>query len=294
MTMQPSPVRPSPVRPFIGRARSARRSAPFAPALAAVLAAAALAAPAHAGIHYQTVTHVETEGQKPQVIRAEAWVDGGSARIEFKESDNPLMPGGAYLLTRDGGESVVIVDPEEKTWARYDLEAMLGSLGNMMQSMGPVVDFDVSGIAVEKLLEEPGGTIHGLSTTHFRYRTTYTMTIKILGMGRANAVERVEDRWLTDALDEAALGVWLRKTPRTGIEDLDKLIDAEMAKIQGVTLKSTDVTTTTGQKGKRSSTSRTTMEVTEFEREVAVDPAKFEVPAGYTETQMVVPGVPEG
>ena len=67
-----------------------------------------------------------------------------------------------------------------------------------------------------------------------------------------------------------------------------------MAKVQGVTLKSTDVTTTTGQKGKQSSTSRTTMELTELEREVTVEPARFEVPAGYTETQMVVPGVPGG
>jgi hypothetical protein len=289
MTMQPSTVRPSTVRP-----RSARRRAPFAPALAAVLAAAAIAAPAHAGIHYRTVTRVEPEGQKAQVIRAEAWVDGGSARIELTESDNPLMPGGAYLLTRDGGKSVVIVDPEEKTWARYDLEAMLGSIGNIMQSMGPLLDFDVSNVAVGKLLEEPGGTIHGLPTTHYRYRTSYVMTVKILGMQRANAVERVEDRWLTDALDDAALGVWLRKAPRTGVEDLDRLIDAEMAKVQGVTLKSTDVTTTTGQKGKRSATSRTTMEVSELERGVTVDPAKFEVPAGYTETQMVVPGVPMG
>lgn len=290
MTMLPSTVRPSTVRP-----NTSPRHALRAPALAAVLAAAALAAaPAHAGLHFKTVTRVEPEGQKPQVIQAEAWVDGGNARIELTESDNPVMPGGAYLLTKDGGENVVIVDPEEKTWARYDLEAMLGSLGNVMQSMGPVLDFDVSGIAVEKLLEEPGDTIHGLSTTHYRYRTTYTMTIKILGMQRASAVERVEDRWLTGALDEAALGVWLRKAPRTGIEDLDKLIDAEMATVQGVALKSTDVTTTTGQKGKRSSTSRTTTEVTALEREVAVEPTRFEIPAGYTETQMVVPGVPEG
>ncbi len=91
-TVRPSTVRPNSVRSNSVRSKTFRRRALRAPALAAVLAAAALAAaPAHAGIHYQTVTRVETEGQKPQVIRAEAWVDGGSARIEFKESDNPLM-----------------------------------------------------------------------------------------------------------------------------------------------------------------------------------------------------------
>lgn len=259
-----------------------------------LLAAAVAAAPAHGGIHYQTVTRIEPDSGKPQVIRTEAWVDGASARVEFEESDNPLMPVGAWLLTKDGGETVVIVDPEQKTWARYDLGAILGSLGSMMQAAGGMIDFAVSNVEVEKLLEEPGDAIHGLPTTHYRYRTSYDMTIKVIGIQRTNSVERVEDRWLTGALDDAALGVWLRKTPQTGIEDLDRLLAAEMEKVQGVPLKMTDVTTMTGQKGKRSSTSRTTMEVTELERGVSVDPAKFEIPAGYTETEMVAPAMPAG
>lgn len=283
--MQSSHVRP---RRALPRVRTAR-----AGALAALLVAAAVAAaPAQAGIHYQTVTRIEPEQGKPQVIRTEAWVDGASARVEFRESDNPVMPAGGYLLTKDGGQTVVIVDPEEKTWARYDLEAMLGALGNVLQAAGPMLDFQVGNVEVEKLSEEPGGSMHGFDTTHYRYRTTYDMTIKVMGMQRTNSVERIEDRWLTDDLDEAALGVWLRKAPKTGLEDLDRLIEAEMQKVQGVPLKMEDVTTTTGQKGKRSSTSRTTMEVTDLEQGVSVDPAKFEIPEGYTETEMVVPGAP--
>lgn len=284
-----------PIQPFHVRLRrsSSRERFLRAGALAALLLVAAVAAtPAQAGIHYQTVTRIEPEQGKPQVIRTDAWVEGASARVEFQESDNPMMPSGGYLLTKDGGQTVVIVDPEEKTWARYDIEAMLGALGNVMQAAGPMLDFQVGNVEVDKLAEEPGGTIHGFDTTHYRYRTTYDMTIKVMGIQRTNSVERIEDRWLTDDLDEAALGLWLRKAPKTGLEDLDRLIEAEMAKVQGVPLKMEDVTTTTGQKGKRSSTSRTTMEVTEIEQGVSVDPAQFEIPEGYTETEMVIPGAP--
>lgn len=271
----------------------ARSRAGRAGAIAALLVAVAVAAaPAHAGLHYQTVTRVEPDRGKPQAIRAEAWVDGASARVDLRESDNSMAPGGHYLLTRDGGETVVIVDPENKTWARYDLGAMLGMLGSMQA--GGMIDFDVSNIEIEKLLDEAGGTIHGLPTTHYRYRTSYAMTIKVIGISRTNSVEQVQDLWVTDELDEAAVGVWLRKAPSTNIEGLDRLISAEMEKVQGVPLKSIDVTTTTGEKGKRSSTSRTTMEVTELERGVSVDPAKFEIPEGYTETEIVIPGMPAG
>jgi len=275
--------------------RSTRRStrahaARGAACTIATLAVAALAAaPAAAGIHYRSVTRTEAENQKPQAIAVEGWVEGASAKIAFHESGNPVAPAGSYLLTRDGGATVLLVDPEEKTYAEWDLEAMLASVGSMMQAMGPLLNIEIAGIEVEKLAEEPGGTIHGLPTTHVRYRTSYDMVIRVLGMRRANAVEQVQDIWATDALADVGLGVWLRKAPKTGFGELDELIAAEVGKVQGVALKMTQVSTTTGEKGKRSSVTRTTMEVTELERALTIPPATFEVPAGYTRTEIAMP-----
>jgi len=273
------------------RRPTTRRAARATACAIAALAFAALAAPAAAGIHYRAVTRTEAENQKPTTIETEAWIEGESAKVAFTESANPVAPAGTYILTRDGGKTVVLVNPEEKTWAEWDLEAMLGAVGAVFQSMGPMLNFTISNVAVEKLAEEPGGSMHGLPTTHYRYRTSYDMEMKVIGIRRANSVDQVQDVWSTDALTDVALGLWLRKAPKTGFEDIDGLIEAEMSTVHGVPLKMESVSTMTGEKGKRSSVTRTSMEVTELERGVSVPPATFEIPAGYTRTEMMVPGV---
>lgn len=267
--------------------RTARVLSPLT-AVVLVVAALAPAVPAAAGIHYRSVTTSEVVGQgSSHTLRVEGWVDGAKAKIEFRESDNPTMPAGAYLLTQDGGRTLYFVNPEEKTYAEWNLDAMLRAVGGMMQAMGPLLRFEVSDPRVEMLAQEPGGTVAGLPTTHARYRTTYAMKVRVLGMGQASSVDRVQDIWSTDALDDVALGVWLRNRPSsTGNPELDKLMAAEMEKLRGFPLKTVEVTTTTGRKGKRESESRTVMEVTSLDRDAATPAATFELPADYRQTEM--------
>lgn len=249
--------------------------------LAAVVALAAAAAPAEAAIRYTADTTVEAEGQKPQRTRVEAWVDGPNAKISFAEAGVPTVRKGQYLLTRDGGQTVFLVDPEEKTYAEWNLAAFLQSFGAIMQSIQPLVNLKIENVEVARLAEEAGGALHGIDTTHRRFRTEYDMTIRIMGMGRTNHVETVQDVWSTTELGDPGLGVWLRNVPATGFEDLDRLVSAEMATVQGFPLKSVSVTTTTGQKGKRESTSTTTTEVTSIDRAASAPAGTFELPEGY-------------
>lgn len=265
----------------------------FFPGLAAALGLAALAAaasPAAAALRYEAVTTVAAEKQN-QTTRVEAWIDGAAARIEFRDGANPLAPAGTYVVTRDGGETLYFVDPKEETYAEWELDAMLSTLGGMIQSLGPVLKFEVSNVEVEKLAEEPGEPLHGLATTHVRYRTRYDMKVRVLGIGQESRVERLQDLWVTDALPDPAMGVWLRNRPAaTGEPGLDQLLAAEMGKVSGLPLKSVEVTTTTGKKGKRESETRTTMEVVALERGVDVAASRFEVPPGYRQTQMLPTG----
>jgi hypothetical protein len=102
-----------------------------------------------------------------------------------------------------------------------------------------------------------------------------------------------QDIWATTALSDLGLGVWLRSDPpKTGNPQFDKLIAAEAGKIEGFPLKTVTVTTSK-QKG-RSTTTRSTMEVTFLDAKVSLPAANFEIPPGYKETQMMVPGQPEG
>ena len=253
-----------------------------------ILALAAL--PAFAGIHYKAVTKTE-DAQNPNNMAVEGWVSGDKARVEFRESGNPVAKAGAYLVTKDGGKTIYLVDPEEKTYAEWDLQAMLGLVGSVMQGMGPLLKMEFSDPKVEKLLDEDGGTVAGLPTRHTRYRTSYSMKVKVLGMGNEANVVTEQDIWATDKLQDIALGVWLRSDPpRTGNPQFDKLIAAEVDKAQGFPLKTVTVSTTTQKKGGKTTTTRSTMEVTELNTNANVAAASFEIPAGYQETQLLPAG----
>lgn len=262
-------------------------------AILLTLAAGVLAAgtsPAWAGVHYKSTTRTQDASERSRDIQVEGWVDGGKAKVEFKESGNPAFQAGTYLLTRDGGEQIYLVNPEDKTYARFDLEAMMGMVGSMLQGMGGLVKFEVSEPKVEKLAEDDGGKIVGLSTRRYKFRTSYTMSVKIFGMGQPSAVVTDQEVWATEDLSDAGFGIWLRKAPpRIGNENLDRLINAEMQKIQGWPLKMVVTSTSTGKKGK-AATTRTTMEVTQLEKTSVPDSA-FVLPAGYKEVEMA-PMVP--
>ena len=245
--------------------------------------------PALAGIHYKAVTKTD-DPKNPNNIEVEAWVSGDQAKVEFEESANPIAKSGAYLITKDGGKTIYLVDPEEKTYAQWDLQAMLGLVGSVMQGMGPLLKMEFSEPKVEKLLDEDGGTVAGLPTRHTRYRTSYNMKVKVLGMGNEANVVTEQDIWATEKLQDIALGVWLRSDPpRTGNAQFDKLIAAEADKAKGFPLKTVTVSTTTQKKG-QTTTTRSTMEVTELDTSADVAAASFEIPAGYQETQLLPTG----
>ena len=251
----------------------------------ALLAAAALALPAFAGTHYKATTTIDDAAGHNNVMQVEGWVSGDKARIEIKASGNPMAKQGTYILSRDGGKTLYLVNPEDKTYAQWDLNAMLGMVGGIMNGMGPILTFEFSDPKVEKLLDESGPEIVGLPTRHTRFRTSYTMKMRVLGMGRTSDTVSEQDIWSTTKLADMGFGVWLRADPpKTGNESFDRMIASEREKTTGFPLKTVSTTTST-QKG-RQSVSKQVMEVTELENR-AVPEASFEIPAGFKETQML-------
>ncbi len=255
------------------------------------IAAAALflaAAPGFAGIHYKATTTTQDAAAKTHQIKVESWVSGDNAKVVFLESGgNPVAQEGTYILTQDGGRTLYLVNPEEKTYAKWDLQGMLGTMGAVMNGMGPLLKIQFSNVKVEKVSEGDGGTVLGLPARNSKYRTSYTMTIKVLGMGNTSDVVTEQDVWATTKLQDAGLGVWLRaEPPRTGNAEFDKLVSADAYKLTGFPLKIVAVSTTTSKKGK-AQTTRSTMEVTQLDANAAVPATAFEIPKGYEETQLL-------
>jgi hypothetical protein len=255
--------------------------------LLAALAATLVAAPALAGINYQATTTMET-AQGDQVIAVDGWVEGNSAKIVFTASDNPMFAAGSYLLTTDGGETLVYVDPDEKTYSPFDLDEVAGMAGAMMQGMGGMMKMSFSNHEIEKLAEEAGPQMLGHATTHYRFRSSYDSEIRIMGMGQESSNETVTDTWTTTELSDAGFAAWLRREPpKTGIAELDAMLAAEMSQgIRGVPLKVTSTTTSRDKKRGQTTTSGMTLEVTAL-REAAVPAGAFQMPSGYEKVELM-------
>lgn len=252
---------------------------PTALALATVLAAA----PAFAGVTYTAETRAEGQGAEMQSNKVRAAVDGPKARIEFLESGNPMMEKGTYLLTTDGGQTMYLVNPEEKVYSKWDLEAMMGAAGGALKMARGFMKMTFGEPKVEKLLEEDGPAMHGLPTKHYRFRTSYKMEMSVLGRKSSSATVTEEELWTTTAVDAPGMGAWLRKgPPKTGDAELDKLIGSEMDKVTGFPLKRLATSTSTDEKGKKQ-VSKTTMEVTSLDADATVPAAQLQLPAGYEE-----------
>lgn len=244
------------------------------------------AAHSFAGVYYVAQTTAEGgKSAKQQNMIVKAWASGDSGKVVFEESENPMMGKGTYIITKDGGKTMFLVDPKEKTYMKWDLDSMMGLLGGAMKMM----NLKFTDPKVEALGEEPDGLVAGVPTVHYRFRTTYAMSMSFMMMKKNSRVVKDEEIWAATKLADAALGIWLRKAPpKTGNEDMDKLIKAEMGKVQGFPLKRKTVTTSTDEKGKKEVTT-ITIEVTELQM-VPVPDSTFEIPSDYKETSLAGTG----
>ena len=252
----------------------------------AVATVLVMAAPSFAGVVYSAKTTGEgAKGAEAQSSTVRAWVSEGNAKVLFEASQNPMTESGSYLITKDGGQTIYLVNPEDKTYAKWDLEAMMQLATGAMK----MVNLKITDPKVEKLAEGLGVPILGVPTTHYKFRTSYGMQMKFFGMSQSNTIVQDEEIWAAPSLLDAGFGIWLRKTPpKSGDKDFDALMKSEMQKMTGFPLKRITVTTTTDKKGKQETT-RTTMEVTELKMQ-PIPGSTFEIPADYKETELVPTG----
>ncbi|TAN38617.1 MAG: DUF4412 domain-containing protein [Verrucomicrobia bacterium] len=243
---------------------------------------------ARAGWEYTAVT--KGEGGKHTAMvnnQMHALIDGTKARMEFVESGNPMMVAGNYLVTEDAGKTVYMVNPTEKTYSTWNMEAMLGLAGNMMSMM----NMKVKDQQIEKLVEEKGERMLGQPTTHYKFHTSYTVEMNFMGMQHSTPTSLDEEIWTTAALtDAAAAFVPLRNSMKTGNAELDKLIADQKSRMKGFPLKMITTHHTTDPRGQARETT-TTMEVTNL-KQISPSASEFKLPSGYQAQETpVMPGL---
>lgn len=256
---------------------------PFAAILAAV-AAAWLPTASVAGIYYEVVTETAFErGSAMDGTRmaARAWVEDGNTRLVFADAGNGAASEGTWLVTRDGGRSMTLVNPRQKTYSELDLAGLSDRVGDMFKSLEGQADIDFGQPQMKKISEGPGPELLGYETTHAVYETTYEIRIDMQGSSQSIETRIRREQWTTDEIEAPPGGLWPGAgTMTTGVQGLDAIIGQESALAsQGFPLKSVVVTTTTV-KG-TTSTTRSTTRVTGLE-ERDIDDAVFDIPSGFS------------
>ena len=251
-----------------------------------MMAAGLLAGQALAGyqITMKSVSEGDRKGRQGQAGMQNNTVvmsaDGEKARIDFTEGHGPVAGKGGYLITQDAGRTFFMVSPKDKTYMKWDMEAMMGLAG----AMGGMMKMQISDPKVERILDEAGEPILDYPTRHYKFRTAYRMAMNVMGFKNEMTIDRQEEVWSTTSLDVSAVGAWVNNMPKTQNEELDKLIKAEKGKMTGVPLKMLSIQTSTDSQGKVSVV-RTSMNVTGI-RKIGASEVSVKIPEDYKEVNL--------
>jgi len=247
----------------------------------------AFAISSYAGVEWKarTVTQAEAKGQSNTIVM-QVFAQGGNVKQLFESVayESEMFQKGSYWLFKAADEALYLVNPTEKTYSRLPLNAMMQMAG----VVGKLVKIKIKNpvVNLEKLGTE---TVMGYSCQHTKLLMEYDVEVKI-AIIKSKSHEKVEkEAWSTPkfrGMEEMAETFRFRDF-KTGMEDLDNLIEQQMKAEAGLgfPLKVVTVTTSVDKKGNAKEKSRQVMEVLSLSSKNF--PASFfEIPAGYEEKQM--------
>ncbi len=242
------------------------------------------AASTFAGVEWKsrTVTTAEAKGQSNTIVQ-QVFAQGGNVKIVFESVayESEMFKKGTYWLFKAADDTLYMVNPEEKTYSRLPLNAMMQMAG----VVGKLVKIKIKNpvINVEKLGTE---AIMGYPCQHSKMLMEYDMEVKI-AIIKSKSHEKVEkETWSTPkfrGMAEMAESFRFRDF-KTGMEDLDNLIEQQMKAEAGLgfPLKMVTVNTSVDKKGRAKEKSRQVLEVLSLGNK-NLPATFFDIPAGYTE-----------
>jgi hypothetical protein len=250
-----------------------------------LLAALTVISDVHAGWEFTAATKAEggAENAPSDMLSstAKTWVDGLNFRTEFIESKNPIMRQGSSMISTNGGATLILLDPETKTYTELDVAALAGGA---MKMMGGMMKFTEP--SVQKVEDRDDGSLLGHPVRYHKIISSHGMEMNIFGLKQKTEVETTQEFWVSKKTGDVGSGFMKSKAGlNTGDEAIDKILLGAMDDIKGLPLKQIMVSRSTDSDGSVDET-RVVTEVTEI-KEVETSPATFEIPAGYTEGSLL-------
>ena len=241
------------------------------------LASFLFASTAFAGVTYDFQSM--TTGAQQRALTGTVSVEGRNIRFDVTHGDNLLFKDTTFVLSNDGGQTLNVFDPAQKTYYTMNLSALSGSASGLFKSLGGVnVSVANPKVSVRDLGD--ASAIAGYPTRHSTVDAAYDINIEAMGTKIATHMDMATESWTTDRIGSEFMNFIQMKNLRTGFDQLDKLIDAQSETLRGrFPLK--QVTTLRLQQGSGDITTTTTSEVTHIEKK-DIAASTFAAPNGYT------------
>ena len=189
------------------------------------------AAPASAGITYDFKS--TTTGLSNQTVAGRVHAEGKSVRVDIATGDGVLFKNGSFVVSSNGGLNMTVVDPAAKTFYQIDLAQLLGG-GGLLEQLGDVT-MEVRDPKVSVTGGADAGTLEGFTAKKSKVATAYEIAVSAFGQPLTVRMQVDSDVWWTDQLSADFTNFLQMRGLRTGMDAIDKLIDAlEAFEIQGL------------------------------------------------------------
>ena len=249
---------------------------------------ALVASSAFAGITYRfncTSSGTPTGG----ALSGRAAVEPHRARVDVEHGDGILFHDNSVVLSQDGGQTLLILNPADQTYFELHLDQLLGGIGAVAKSGGGMFDIKFANPKVTARDDGAGPPIAGFPTRKSTVTTSYDLVIDVMGKTIRSHVDSSSQSWPTDRLSSDLLTFVQLRDIRTGIDGLDQLIATSSAAVKGFPLRQTSRTTTTSSAGGKIDMT-STMTISEL-HDVSLVAAQFLVPANYKKVPSPIEGL---
>jgi hypothetical protein len=278
-----------------------RRAARFA-AVATLPLVFMAAQPVADGMSYEFVmksTSKATGNKETVTMRGRGTYAGDDAKIELLEASSATGGTeawggkGTYFIVKNGGKDMLLVNPAEKTYMKWDMMAMMAGLGKAMNAVGGLVKMQVSDVKIDAQDMGAGPSVQGYATRHFRMVQNYTVSASVFGKTSKTRSETTTDYYIAPTLKIANPFVMNAQTTEMmgqfdmfNTPDYKNQMAAANAKMPktGVPLRMETKMVSTDEKGK-AETSTSVMEMTNF-KAGNIPASTFEIPSDYKMVEM--------
>ena len=233
---------------------------------------------AFAGVMWKTTIVTKGKAEESTTIM-QGYAQKGNVREDFVEvpkGKNAMAEKGTYYLYHGDSSMVYLVNPKDKNYMVFSVDSLMQFASSASQFMNLKITNLTT--AVKELNPE---TVATYSCKHIMINSSYDMEMKIVFIKSKSHIDQSKELWATNAIPlQDMAGSYIAKSFKTGVKDLDALIQKETAAYENLGFVIKSITTQKTTQGKKTETSVTETTVSDIiEKNLSTD--LFKIPADY-------------